>query len=109
MNFFEIRAEHEAKNDCFDCYNLDMGQFVKATNPQSRRQIDPAPLMGKMLWKSTTPQIKVDTEADSAEEMKRIQNRERGERAARLASLFTPSVEDQELSVAELIEAPKFL
>ena len=102
--FFEIRAAHEAKNDCFTAYNVDLGQFIASTNERAKRPVDPTKHYGKMLWHSQGRRGQAKNDGQTAKELGALRDRERQERAARLARLFNDGVEERELDLCSLIE-----
>jgi len=101
--FFELRAEHEARNDCFEAYNVDLGQFVAGTNSRAKRQIDPTKLYGKMMWHSQARRGDAQNDGETKQDLAKLRNEERQQRAAILASLFDDSMEENDVDVASLI------
>lgn len=99
--------------EAFSTFNVDLGEFVEATNKHVRadQQIDPTPLYGQDMWNVRLARAsKVDPSAMDADELNRCRKQERAERVERLAYLVSAMDKEQmesgDVSITDLIEPP---
>jgi len=108
--------------ELFQMFNVDCGHFIAATNHvvnagrTDDRKIDPSNLYGVDLWDIRTPRMPkgvIDPSAMDADELHRCRTEERRERVERLTALVAAmdagKMEEDDISITDLIEKPKYI